>query len=71
MNTPLPQFQRTWPAALRQERFQGLYDRGALDAYFDRPANPHWVDATYVTRRPLNECEVAEYMAGYTSTILE
>ena len=55
-----PQFDR--------ERHGGLFDRGRADSYYSRPRDPHWYPEGSYNGDPveqLNECEIAEYLAGY------
>jgi hypothetical protein len=51
-------------------RHGGPYDRGRADAYYWRPARPHYfVGGTYLSPEVNNLTveEIAAYMAGYTS----
>lgn len=60
--TMLPQFDRA--------KHGCLYDRGGADAYYGRPAKPHWYPKGTYHGEPvtsLNEAEVAEYMAGFNA----
>ena len=48
----------------------GAYDRGSADAYYHRPAEPHYyTGATYQSTKieevDMSEEEIAAYMAGY------
>lgn len=60
-----PQFDRN--------RHGSLYDRGAADSYYHRPARPHWwpnadTGNTYgniITNNELTDAERFEYLAGY------
>lgn len=51
-------------------RHGGAYDRGSADAYYQRPANPHYfTGATYSSTRipecDMSEEEIAAYYQGY------
>ena len=51
-------------------RHGGAYDRGSADAYYHRPAEPHYyTGATYQSTKieevDMSEEEIAAYMAGY------
>jgi hypothetical protein len=54
-------------------RHGGAYDRGSADAYYGRPALPHYfVEGTYTSRRvdvaQMTADEIAAYHAGYADT---
>jgi len=51
-------------------RHGGAYDRGSADAYYHRPANPHYFtgdthSSTKIEEVDMSEEEIAAYMAGY------
>jgi hypothetical protein len=55
------------------QRHGGAYDRGSADAWYGRPAEPHYfVGATYMSQRvdeqDMTPEEIEAYMAGYAST---
>ena len=54
----------------RNTRHGGAYDRGSADAYYRRPARPHYyTQATYQSVRigedQMTPDEIADYYAGY------
>jgi hypothetical protein len=54
-------------------RHGGAYDRGSADAWYGRPAEPHYfTGATYQSTRidavDMSAEEIEAYMAGYTET---
>jgi CBS-domain-containing membrane protein len=54
-------------------RHGGAYDRGSADAYYHRPACPHYFtgatyDSTEIEEVDMSEEEIAAYMAGYNET---
>jgi hypothetical protein len=51
-------------------RHGGAYDRGSADAWYDRPAEPHYFtgasfQSTKIEEVDMSEEEIAAYMAGY------
>lgn len=57
-------------------RHGGAYDRGTADAYYGRPAVPHYyVAGTYTSPRvdmkDMTPAECDAYHAGYAATIAE
>lgn len=56
-------------------RHGGPYDRGAADAYYERPARPHYfVGDTYQSEEVpvgrMTEDERAQYAQGYADTLI-
>lgn len=54
-------------------RHGGAYDRGSADAYYGRPAEPHYFtgdthSSTKIEEVDMSEEEIAAYMAGYNET---
>lgn len=54
-------------------RHGGAYDRGSADAWYGRPAEPHYfTEDTYRSAKiewvDMSEEEIAAYMAGYNET---
>jgi hypothetical protein len=51
-------------------RHGGLHDRGSADAYYSRPAQPHWWPSGTGFGEKVTDLtpeEVAEYLIGYAS----
>jgi len=54
-------------------RHGGAYDRGSADAWYGRPARPHYFtgdthQSTEIEEVDMSEEEIAAYMAGYNET---
>jgi hypothetical protein len=54
-------------------RHGGAYDRGSADAWYGRPAEPHYFtgdtyQSTKIEAVDMSEEEIAAYMAGYNET---
>jgi hypothetical protein len=54
-------------------RHGGAYDRGSADAWYGRPAAPHYFtgktyQSTKIEAVDMSEEEIAAYMAGYNET---
>jgi hypothetical protein len=54
-------------------RHGGAYDRGSADAYYHRPAEPHYFtgdtySSTKIEKVDMSEEEISAYMAGYNET---
>ena len=54
-------------------RHGGAYDRGSADAWYGRPAEPHYYtgasfQSTRIDEVDMSEEEIAAYMAGYNET---
>ena len=52
------------------KRHGGPYDRGSADAWYGRPADPHYYvgapyDSELVPEDRMTEAELAAYLAGY------
>ena len=55
--------------SMDRDRHGSLYDRGSADAYYERPADPHWYpNGTYNNPRvvDLTYEQIAEYNLGHS-----